>query len=177
MGILLRELQRKQSNVAGIEYGAVFDASGLYRYSLWRAWYADHARVGFIMLNPSTADEQRDDPTIRRCIEFARAWQFGSVEAVNLFAYMATDMKELLKVDDPVGEENDCFIEEAIERCSTVVVGWGTKGTLLGRDRQVLQLLTGKQDVYCLGVTKDGHPRHPLYVKGDTRLARFHSTV
>ena len=129
------------------------------------------------MLNPSTADEQRNDPTIRRCIEFARVWEFGSVEVVNLFAYKATDMKELLKVDDPIGDENDFFIEKAIERCSTVVVGWGTKGTLLGRDRQVLQLLVRRQDVYCLGVTKDGHPRHPLYVRGDTRLARFHSTV
>lgn len=163
--------------MAGIDYGAVFDASGRYRYSLWRAWYVDHPRVGFIMLNPSTADEQRNDPTIRRCIEFARVWEFGSVEVVNLFAYKATDMKELLKVDDPIGDENDFFIEKAIERCSTVVVGWGTKGTLLGRDRQVLQLLVRRQDVYCLGVTKDGHPRHPLYVRGDTRLARFHSTV
>ncbi len=178
MGTLLRELQHKQSNVAGIEYGAVFDASGMYRYSLWRAWYADHPRAGFIMLNPSTADEQRNDPTIRRCIEFARTWQFGSVEVVNLFAYRATDMKELLKVDDPVGKENDLFIEKAIERCATVVVGWGTKGPLLGRYRQVLQLLADTmKDVYCLGVTKDGHPRHPLYVRGDTRLARFGSTV
>ncbi len=177
MGVLLQELQHKQSNVAGIDYGAVFDASGMYRYSLWRAWYADHPRVGFVMLNPSTADEQRNDPTIRRCIEFARAWRFGSIEVVNLFAYKGTDMKELLKVDDPVGDENDFFIERAMERCSTVVAGWGTKGTLLGRDRQVMQLLRCKQDVYCLGVTKDGHPRHPLYVRGDIRLARFGSTV
>jgi len=169
---LLRELQHKQNIVAGRQYGAVFDASGMYRYSLWRAWYADHPRIVFIMLNPSTADEQRNDPTIRRCIEFARTWQFGSVEVVNLFAYRATDMKELLKVDDPVGEENDRFIVKAVEGCSTIVVGWGTKGTLLGRDRQVMQLLTSKQDVYCLGMTKDGHPRHPLYVKGDTRLSR-----
>lgn len=129
------------------------------------------------MLNPSTADEQRNDPTIQRCIEFARIWQFGSVEVVNLFAYRATDMKELLKVNDPVGEENDLFIEQAIERCSTIVVGWGTKGTLLGRDRQVMQLLTCKKDLYCLGVTKDGHPRHPLYMKGDARLKRFCSTI
>jgi hypothetical protein len=155
-----------------MECGAVFDESGMYRYSLWRAWHAGHPRVVFIMLNPSTADEQRNDPTIRRCIEFARAWQFGSVEAVNLFAYRTTDARELIRVDDPVGEENDRFIEKAVEICATIVASWGTKGGLLGRDRQVLQLLTCKQNVYCLGVTKDGHPRHPLYVRGDTRLSR-----
>jgi hypothetical protein len=127
----------------------------------------------FILLNPSTADEQRDGPTIRRCIGFARAWKFGSLEVVNLFAYRATDAKELLKVSDPVGEENNCFLVEAVERCSTVVVGWGIKGTLLGRGSQVLQLLAGRKDVYCLGITKDGHPRHPLYVKGDTVLVPF----
>jgi hypothetical protein len=160
--------------VADMQCGAVFDVSGLYRYSLWRAWCADHLRVVFIMLNPSTADEQRNDPTIRRCIEFARTWQFGSVDVVNLFAYRATDFKELLKVDDPVGEENDLFIEKAIEGCSKIVVGWGTKGALFDRDRQVLQLLVGMQNVYCLDMTKDGYPRHPLYVRGDTRLVPFH---
>lgn len=160
-----------------MQYGAIFDASGMYRYSLWRAWYIDHPRVGFIMLNPSTADERRNDPTIQRCIEFARAWQFGSVEVVNLFAYRTTDARELIRVEEPVGEENDRFIDKAIEGCSTIVVSWGTKGRLLGRDRQVLQLLVGKQNVYCLGVTKDGHPRHPLYVRGDTRLVPFRITM
>ncbi len=127
----------------------------------------------FILLNPSTADEERNDPTIRRCIGFARAWQFGAVEVVNLFAYRATDARELLKVSDPVGEENNCFLVEAVERCSTVVVGWGIKGTLLGRGSQVLHLLAGRKDVYCLGITKNGQPRHPLYVKGDTVLVPF----
>jgi hypothetical protein len=174
---LLQELQDKQSPIAGMQCGAKFDASGMYRYSLWRAWYIDHPRVGFIMLNPSTADERGNDPTIRRCIDFAHTWQFGSVEVVNLFAYRTTDARELIRVDDPVGKENDLFIDKAIEGCSTIVVSWGTKGRLLGRDRQVLQLLVGKQNVYCLGVTKDGHPRHPLYVRGDTRLVPFRSTM
>jgi hypothetical protein len=127
----------------------------------------------FILLNPSTADEERNDPTIRRCIGFARDWQFGSVEVVNLFAYRATDGRELLMVDDPVGEENNHFLMQAVERCSTVVVGWGIKGTLLGRGSQVLHLLAGRKDVYCLGITKDGQPRHPQYVKGDTVLVPF----
>ncbi len=163
----MRELRYKQRNVDSMEYGAVFDASGRYRYSLWRAWSAYHPRLVFILLNPSTADEERNDPTIRRCIGFARVWGFGSVEVVNLFAYRATHYREMFMVIDPVGEENDRFLTQAVERCSTVVVGWGARGTLLGRDRQVMSLLTGRNDVYCLGTTRGGQPRHPLYVKGD----------
>jgi hypothetical protein len=168
-----KRLNHRQNNVDGLESGAVFDTSGRYRYSLWREWSAYHQRIVFILLNPSTANEQRDDPTIRRCIGFARAWKFGSVEVVNLFAHRSTDARELLKVDDPVGDENDLFLIRAVARCSTVVVGWGSRGTLLGRDRQVMSLLTGKKNVFCLGITKEGQPRHPLYVKGDTSLVPY----
>lgn len=174
MSILLRELRHKQKSMAGMEFGAVFDASDRYRYSLWRAWSNDSPRIVFVLLNPSTADEQRNDPTIRRCIGFSRAWNYGSVEVVNLFAYRATDFRELFKVSDPVGEENNRFLMQAVERCSTVVVGWGTRGTLFGRDRQAMSLLAGRKDVYCLGITKDGLPRHPLYVKGDRCLVPFY---
>src|SRR5207245_5050174 len=132
-----------QNTVDGIDYGAIFDIDGRYRYSLWRAWSAYHPRIVFILLNPSTADEQRNDPTIRRCMGLARVWNFGSMEVVTLFAYWATDCRELLKIDDPVGEENNYHLIQAVERCSTVVVGWGTRGTLLARDRQVLSLLVG----------------------------------
>jgi hypothetical protein len=170
---LLQELHYKQNSVAGMEFGAVFDESGRYRYTLWRAWSDDYPRIVFVLLNPSTADEWRNDPTIRRCVGFARAWRFGSVEVVNLFAYRATDARELLKVDDPVGKENDRFLVQAVERCSTVVVGWGDNGALLGSDQQVMRLLAGRRDVYCLGVTKSGQPRHPLYVRGDTKLVLF----
>jgi len=166
-------LHLRQNTVDGIDYGVIFDINGRYRYSLWRAWSAYHPRIVFILLNPSTADEQRNDPTIRRCIGFARAWEFGSVEVVNLFAYRATDCRELLKVRDPIGEENNRFLTQAVERCSTVALGWGTRGTLLDRDCQVISLLAGKKDVHCLGITKNGQPRHPLYVKGDTSLVPF----
>jgi len=166
-------LHLRQNAVNGIEYGAIFDINGKYRYSLWRAWSAYHPRIAFVLLNPSTADEQRNDPTIRRCMGFARTWNFGSVEVVNLFAYRATDCRELLKKDDPVGEENNYYLIQAVERCSTVVVGWGTRGTLLGRDGKVLSLLADTKDVFCLGITKDGQPRHPLYVKGDSVLVPY----
>ncbi len=166
-------LHLRQNTVDDIDYGAIFDINGRYRYSLWRAWSSYHPRIAFVLLNPSTADEQRNDPTIRRCIGFARAWNFGSMEVVNLFAYRTTDCRELLKIDDPVGEENNYFLIQAVERCSTVVVGWGTRGTLLARDLQVLSLIAGRKDVHCLGITKNGQPRHPLYLKGDTVLVPF----
>jgi hypothetical protein len=160
-------------NVDGVESGAIFDVNGMYRYSLWRVWSAYHPRIVFILLNPSTADEEKNDPTIRRCIGFARAWNFGSVEVVNLFAYRATDYRELLKANDPIGDDNNRFLIQAVERCSTVVLGWGSRGTLLGRDRKVLSLLADKKDVFCLGITKNGQPRHPLYVKGNTSLVPY----
>ncbi len=177
MSIVLQEIHHKQNSVAGIDYGAAFDASGSYRYSLWRAWSNDSPRIVFVLLNPSTADEKRNDPTIRRCIGFARTWEFGSVEVVNLFAYRATDATKLLKVDDPVGEENNYYLVQAVDRCSTVVVGWGTRGMLLGRDREVMQLLAGRKGMYCLGLTNDGLPRHPLYVRGDSSLIPFCASI
>ena len=125
------------------------------------------------MLNPSTADAQKNDPTIIRCITFAQYWGFGALEVVNLFAYKATYSRDLLKAANPVGEENDWFLRQALSRSTCIVAAWGTKGTLLDRDKQVLQLLARWQNVHCLGTTKCGHPRHPLYVKGDTGLIPF----
>jgi len=153
--------------------GALFDRTGRYRYSLWREWSTDHPRVVFVMLNPGTADEQRNDPTISRCISFAHAWGFGSVEVVNLFAYRTSYPVELFKQPDPIGEENDRFLVQALERAACIVAAWGAKGTLLGRDQYISQLLAHRHDVYCFGTTKGGHPRHPLYIKGDTSLVAF----
>lgn len=153
--------------------GAIFDHTNAYRYILWRAWSAHHPQITFIMLNPSTADAQRNDPTISRCIAFAQCWGFGALEVVNLFACKATYPHDLLKVANPVGEENDQFLMQAVARSSCIVAAWGTKGTLLDRDEQVLRLLAPRQKVYCLGITREGYPRHPLYVKGDTGLVAF----
>jgi hypothetical protein len=153
----------------GWHSGAVFDLSGKYRYTLWRVWRTDAPRATFIMLNPSTADAYKNDSTITRCIAFASTWNFGSLEVVNLFAYRATHPRELFNADDPIGPENDSYLLRAIARSSCIVAAWGTKGTLLGRDLQVLQLL-GCCHASCLGLTKEGHPRHPLYLKGNTSL-------
>ena len=157
--------------------GAIFDTTNTYRYTLWRSWSPDHPHLTFIMLNPSTADAQRNDPTISRCLAFARDWGFGSLEVVNLFAYKTAYPSDLLRVPDPVGEENDRFLQQAIARSSCIVAAWGTKGILLDRNRQVLQLLTDKQHIYCLGLTRDGHPRHPLYIKGNIQPVPFPASL
>ncbi|MFL5626201.1 MAG: DUF1643 domain-containing protein [Ktedonobacteraceae bacterium] len=153
--------------------GAIFDITATYRYSLWRVWSAAAPRVVFVMLNPSTADAQYNDPTIRRCIDFASTWGFGSVEVVNLFAYRTVHPTQLRQVDDPIGADNNLFLVQAVQRAARIVVAWGTHGTLLDRDREVLELLKRGHTCYCFGLTKDGHPKHPLYVRGDTRLVTY----
>ena len=153
--------------------GAEFDGTGAYRYSLWREWDSLGPAVAFVMLNPSTADTANDDPTIRRCASFARSWGYGSLEVVNLFAYRASEPKRLRQTPDPIGPANDGYLLDAASRAHTLIVGWGVHGGLLDRGREVLGLLAGKCDVYCLGVTQAGQPRHPLYTKGETMPVPF----
>lgn len=121
----------------------------------------------WIMLNPSTADAALDDPTIRRCIGFSQRWGFGGLVVVNLFALRATDPKELLKHRSPIGDRNDAFIKMAIEGCALTVCAWGTAGNFMQRDEQVKNLLNGHKPVH-LGLTKNGHPKHPLYLSSTT---------
>lgn len=156
--------------------GATFDDTGSYRYTLWRRWDSSLPRVAFVMLNPSTADRHADDPTIRRCIGFARAWGYGGMVAVNLFAYRTPSPAELARVPEPVGPENDRHLLVARRRCRDVVLAWGVHGTLRDRDRAVLELLGRRRrgrDLLCLGTTMHGHPRHPLYLAGATRPHAF----
>jgi hypothetical protein len=147
--------------------GAVFDAHGIYRYLLWRCWDTRAPRIVFVMLNPSMADATKNDPTIRRCISFACRWGFGSMEVVNLFAYRATDWRELARASDPVGPDNDAYVEYSVNRANLVMVAWGNQGALREQSRRVLFLM--QQPIHCLGVTRRGHPRHPLYVNGHTQ--------
>lgn len=145
--------------------GAVFDASRRYRYHLWRRWAERGPLVAFVMLNPSTADARHDDPTIRRCSGFARAWGFAAMTVVNLFALRATDPARLRRARDPVGGGNDGHILAAAGTCDGLVLAWGNCGGLRGRDRAVLALLAGHRPD-CLGLTRAGQPRHPLYLPG-----------
>jgi hypothetical protein len=141
---------------------ACFSHCGTYRYALWRRWAAG-PQVLFVMLNPSTADKQRDDPTIRRCIGFAARWGYGAVAVGNLFAFRTPSPHVLRRAAHPVGRANDRWLQRLAAESSRVIAAWGNDGTFLGRDAQVRELLGS---LYALALTRRGQPRHPLYLPG-----------
>lgn len=149
---------------------AEFSDCRRYRYSLTRVWDASRPTVVFVGLNPSTADETVDDPTIRRCINFAKQWKYGGLIVVNLFAFRATDPSVLKRADDPIGPQNDKAIRHHCATAKRVIAAWGVHGSFLNRDADVFSLFTRP---FCLGVTKHGAPKHPLYLPSATRLRVF----
>ena len=157
--------------------GACFDRSNLYRYRLWRDWHVPprrSRRLLWILLNPSTADEVVLDPTIRRCFGFSRAWGFTGLEVVNLFALRSTDPRGLRRVEDPIGPENDTAIAAALADCDTAVAGWGAHPLAATRAAIVRDMARAlRKPLFCLGVTRCGQPRHPLYLAAATRRQRL----
>lgn len=145
---------------------ATFSTCQQYRYSLLREWSATQSKVLFVGLNPSTADAELDDPTIRRCIGFAKAWGFGGLSMGNLFAYRSTDPKGLLAASDPVGPDNDSALLQLAQAASLVVAAWGNHGALMNRAEQV-KSLCGQLSI--LKLNRSGQPAHPLYLKSDLR--------
>lgn len=158
-----------------MERDALFDPSGSYRYLLRRSWDRNGPLAVFVMLNPSTADAGRDDPTIRRCMGLARSWGFGRLEVVNLFGFRTPYPQVLTTVLDPVGPENDAHVLKAVARGETVVVAWGNAGATLNRGPAMLPHLAraARTPLLCLGMTRAGHPRHPLYVANSIGITRF----
>lgn len=144
---------------------AVFSECGRYRYQLTRELGAAPRSIMWLMLNPSTADATVNDPTVRRCMGFSVQWGFGRMYVCNLYALRSPYPEDLWKVDDPVGPDNDGWI--ASTSADVIVCAWGVNARP-DRVRQVLGLLSAP--AMCLGTTKDGFPRHPLYVRGDTEL-------
>jgi len=144
--------------------GAVFSECGKYRYALWRIWDAEKPMVGFIGLNPSTANENTDDPTIRRVVKFASTWGFGGVYMLNLFAIVTPYPEDLVKSSDPVGDNDKQLIGFA-SACDEIVFAWGSFKEARERAEQVKVMFPGAK---CLTINANGSPRHPLYVKGDT---------
>lgn len=165
--VVARSLSSKHGDA--IE-AATFSPCRVYRYSLRRTWDSKLATVLFIGLNPSTADEASDDPTVRRCIGFAKRWGFGQLVLANLFAFRSTDPAALARVSDPIGPENDHWLRRLRASAEAAVVAWGANGSMLNRDASVLEMLG---EVHCLGQTRSGAPRHPLYLASDTPLRRF----
>lgn len=156
-----------------VDFGAGFSEDGTFRYSLWRRWGSGEACL-WIGLNPSTADADNDDPTIRRCVGFSERWGYGAMVMVNLFAFRATRPVHLREAADPVGPSNDDHILAMAASAGRIVAAWGTNGALGGRDREVLKLLAGLP-IWQLGETKDGLPKHPLYVRGDASPQRLYA--
>jgi hypothetical protein len=163
--------------------GASFDAERVYRYTLRRKKLNGDLpgsfkpyRAMWIMLNPSTADETKDDPTIRRCIWFSRWHGVDEITVCNLYAFRATSPKELKRAQDPVGRSNDEVIAREAARCAFVVLACGAfVGQLSAgpaRLKHVVSLL-GDKPLRCLGLTAGGYPRHPLYIKNGQEFVRY----
>lgn len=163
------------------ESSAVISPCGQYRYSLTRMWDEDKPGVLFIMLNPSTADASVNDPTIRRCLGYARSWGCGSLTVVNLFAFRATNPSGLIAYDrqSVVGPDNNTHIRKWIdlhrEPGDYILAAWGAEASkphLRWRRHEVMQFLP-LAELYCLQVTKEGEPRHPLYCRADLGPVMF----
>lgn len=155
-----------------IESGAEFSDCRTYRYVLWRKWnwqgYAN--QLMFIGLNPSTADEAKDDPTVRRCIRFAKDWGFGGVLMLNVFAFRATNPRDMKAAADPVGPANDEAFGYRRTQVGLIVAAWGT---YCPPERAHTVCRAIGKPIHCLGRTKDGSPRHPLYLRADSKLEIF----
>lgn len=190
-----------------IDSGATISPCGTYRYRLWREWRLDPLPahwdmwteddgspaldgagepIGeplscvFVMLNPSTADGEQDDPTIRRCVSFAKGLGYDRLDVVNLFAYRATKPADLLKLnhtDEPWGVDNERQIARALDRAGLIICAWGAHGGHLSQDETVLGWLESHNHrdapIAALGLTQDGKPRHPLYLPGHSVPSPF----
>jgi hypothetical protein len=154
---------------------SIISWDGKYRYNLLRVWDKKKPKILYLMLNPSTADGSQDDPTIRSCVRLAKGLGYGGFEVVNLMAYRATKPKELpSKPSIAMGPGNARAIEEAAERCTLAIAAWGAHPyakRFVDGALDILELC--ELDVYCFGTSKDGSPKHPLYIKSGTALEAF----
>ena len=147
-----------------MEKSAILSADRKYRYVLTRIWDEKKPTVVFIGLNPSTADEEVDDETIRKCIGYAKRWGYGKLIMVNLFAFRSTDPSMLKRVEDPVGPDNGSYIQKCVSESNLVIACWGNHGKLLNRDKALMGSLP---NLVCLKRNKNGTPHHPLYLSKD----------
>ena len=146
--------------------GAVFSDCRKYRYALWRMWI-EHKPIAMIIgLNPSTAGHTRNDPTITRCISFARSWGYGGVCVTNLFGFRATSPTHLKAYHDPIGKENDAWVHEMAKEAIIKVAAWGNHGKFLNRS---LDILPSLNQLHCIKMNKSGEPAHPLYLKAELK--------
>ncbi len=154
--------------------GATFTSCRRWRYLLWRRWDGDKPVANFLMLNPSTADENQLDPSCNRARDFAERWGYGTLIVTNLFAWRATDPKDMKEAEDPVGRSNNQAILRAARQSAIVVCAWGNHGAHLDRAATVVANLRGAGvPLNLLRLTGQGQPNHPLYLKADLKAARW----
>ena len=134
----------------------------IYRYELWRTWDDSKPYAMFIGLNPSTADETEDDPTILRCINFAKSWGYGGLCMANLFAYRATQPEDMKKASDPIGDKNNETLILLAQKAGVIIAAWGNDGVFLNRSEEIRSLIP---EINVLKFNKSGEPAHPLYLK------------
>ena len=152
-------------NEEGKHSSAHYSPCETYRYGLTRIWDDASAKLLFIMLNPSTATELKNDPTIERCEQRSRALGFGGFRACNLFAYRATDPRDLKRAKEPIGPENLAYLLASARWADMILCAWGNHGAYLGMADAITALLLSKgHALYHLGLSKNGYPRHPLYI-------------
>lgn len=144
---------------------ATFSPCRRYRYTLWR-WWGDGPYCMFVGLNPSTADETLDDPTVRRCIGYARDWGYSGLCMTNLFSFRATLPRDMKACAEPIGNMNNAYLRECALRAGIVIAAWGKDGGFRGRDREVVDFLP---PLHYLRLNKDGSPAHPLYLPKSLR--------
>lgn len=142
-----------------MEKKAIISKDKIYRYKLSRTWDSTKPTILFIGLNPSIADENVDDPTITRCINFAKDWGYGTLLMANLFAFRSTYPKDIYLIDNPIGKDNDHYLLECVTQSDLIVACWGNNGTYMNREKVITELVP---NLYCLQKNKNGTPHHPL---------------
>ncbi|MDD5700230.1 MAG: DUF1643 domain-containing protein [Candidatus Nanoarchaeia archaeon] len=160
-------VKEKRFDKEGIESLAIFSDDEKYRFVLRRVWDDKKGRTVFIGLNPSTADEIKNDPTVSRMISLSKSWGFGSVSVCNLFAFRATFPSDLKKAENPIGDENDSFILKEMQDADKVIACWGNHGKFLNRSENFSKNLKNFEH---FGFTKAGEPHHLLYLRKDAPL-------
>ena len=157
---------------------AVYSDCERYRYSLTRVWAPKGRRVLFVMLNPSTATEVQNDPTVERCERRARHLGYGAFRVTNIFAWRATDPRDMRAAVDPVGPDNDAVLRQGADWADAIIAAWGVHGAHLGRGPAVADMLRGgRTPLFHLGLSRDGHPRHPLYLAYTQRPLRWNDAA
>ncbi len=153
-----------------VPQGAIFSDDRKYRYALWRVWSSSKPLLMTIGLNPSIASELKDDPTITRLMSRAYKTGYGGLLMSNLYAYVTTNPVHLLNQNDTVGELTDCYLKQMVELSELQLCGWGSFKPVIKRASIVYVMLTNP---YCVGINKDGQPKHPLYVSYDTPMGKY----